>query len=171
MPSRPFGASATCLFELAGWRYLRNAAAFSLSIAALKGQPTPRPFPRLHTAAWLNLSYYSLCERRRKKKPTARKGISMVSQTPTKACVPCRARKTKCDAATTGLPCSGCVSRNCAEKCVIATRKQRRRWVFLFYRYNIRCPEADMEPGLVRSPEVAMLRHQIASTSSLETAA
>ncbi|KAJ4148069.1 hypothetical protein LMH87_002557 [Akanthomyces muscarius] len=51
----------------------------------------------------------------------------MASATPTKACVPCRARKTKCDATTAGLPCSGCVSRNCAEKCVAATRKRRRR--------------------------------------------
>ncbi|XWW95611.1 hypothetical protein V2A60_003576 [Cordyceps javanica] len=40
----------------------------------------------------------------------------MASITPTKACVPCRVRKTKCDAATAGLPCSGCVSRDCAEK-------------------------------------------------------
>ncbi|KAM3491082.1 hypothetical protein MY3957_005648 [Beauveria namnaoensis] len=32
----------------------------------------------------------------------------MASTTPTKACVPCRGRKTKCDAATIGVPCSGC---------------------------------------------------------------
>ncbi|EGX94853.1 Fungal transcriptional regulatory protein [Cordyceps militaris CM01] len=51
----------------------------------------------------------------------------MSSTTPTKACVPCRVRKTKCDAAAAGLPCSGCVSRNCAEKCVILTRKKRKR--------------------------------------------
>ncbi|OAQ97261.1 hypothetical protein LLEC1_04756 [Akanthomyces lecanii] len=51
----------------------------------------------------------------------------MASATPNKACVPCRARKTKCDAATSGLPCSGCVSRNCAEQCVVAARKRRRR--------------------------------------------
>ncbi|OAA41943.1 Fungal transcriptional regulatory protein [Beauveria brongniartii RCEF 3172] len=30
--------------------------------------------------------------------------------TPTKACVPCRGRKTKCDAATIGVPCSGCAN-------------------------------------------------------------
>lgn len=47
----------------------------------------------------------------------------------TKACVPCRARKTKCDAASVGLPCSGCVSRNCTEQCVISARKRRRRLV------------------------------------------
>ncbi|PMB68790.1 hypothetical protein BM221_005372 [Beauveria bassiana] len=34
----------------------------------------------------------------------------MASTTPTKACVPCRGRKTKCDAATIGVPCSGCAN-------------------------------------------------------------
>lgn len=48
---------------------------------------------------------------------------------PTKACVPCRNRKTKCDAATTGLPCSGCVSRQCPDRCVVSARKPRKRLV------------------------------------------
>ncbi|KAJ4171932.1 hypothetical protein NW754_007528 [Fusarium falciforme] len=48
---------------------------------------------------------------------------------PSKACVPCRARKIKCDAAVTGLPCSSCVSRQCAPNCVLSARKPRRRIV------------------------------------------
>ncbi|KAH8738441.1 hypothetical protein BGZ61DRAFT_440039 [Ilyonectria robusta] len=46
---------------------------------------------------------------------------------PSKACVPCRARKVKCDAALRGLPCSGCVSRQCPESCVLSARKRRKR--------------------------------------------
>ncbi|KAE9369874.1 hypothetical protein N431DRAFT_345215 [Stipitochalara longipes BDJ] len=42
-----------------------------------------------------------------------------------KACVPCRARKVKCDAAGIGLPCSSCTSRQCAEDCVLPVRKVR----------------------------------------------
>ncbi|KAJ5396940.1 transcriptional regulator family: Fungal Specific TF [Penicillium cosmopolitanum] len=42
-----------------------------------------------------------------------------------KACVPCRARKTKCDAAEIGLPCSSCTSRQCAKDCVLPVRKGR----------------------------------------------
>ncbi|KAJ4215839.1 hypothetical protein NW759_009699 [Fusarium solani] len=48
---------------------------------------------------------------------------------PSKACVPCRARKIKCDAAVTGLPCSSCVSRQCVPSCVLSARKPRRRIV------------------------------------------
>ncbi|KAJ3542440.1 hypothetical protein NM208_g4098 [Fusarium decemcellulare] len=48
---------------------------------------------------------------------------------PSKACVPCRERKVKCDAPVIGLPCSSCVSRQCSEKCVLSTRKRRRRTV------------------------------------------
>ncbi|RSL54089.1 hypothetical protein CEP54_010067 [Fusarium duplospermum] len=48
---------------------------------------------------------------------------------PSKACVPCRARKVKCDAAVTGLPCSSCVSRECAPNCVLSARKPRRRTI------------------------------------------
>jgi hypothetical protein len=44
-----------------------------------------------------------------------------------KACVPCRARKTKCDAAEIGLPCSSCTSRQCAKDCVLPVRKGRVR--------------------------------------------
>ncbi|KAI1137545.1 fungal-specific transcription factor domain-containing protein [Hypoxylon sp. FL0543] len=46
-----------------------------------------------------------------------------------KACVPCRARKVKCDAAAVGLPCSSCTSRQCAENCVLPVRKGRTRKV------------------------------------------
>ncbi|RFU35528.1 hypothetical protein B7463_g802, partial [Scytalidium lignicola] len=46
-----------------------------------------------------------------------------------KACVPCRARKVKCDAAVIGLPCSSCTSRQCAEDCVLPVRKGRTRKV------------------------------------------
>ncbi|KPM36019.1 hypothetical protein AK830_g10553 [Neonectria ditissima] len=45
---------------------------------------------------------------------------------PHKACVPCRTRKVKCDAALTGIPCGGCVVRKCADSCVLASRKRRR---------------------------------------------
>ncbi|KAI2733482.1 transcriptional regulator family: Fungal Specific TF [Penicillium roqueforti] len=44
-----------------------------------------------------------------------------------KACVPCRARKTKCDAAEIGLPCSCCTSRQCVKDCVLPVRKGRAR--------------------------------------------
>ncbi|KAL1854841.1 hypothetical protein VTK73DRAFT_8686 [Phialemonium thermophilum] len=44
---------------------------------------------------------------------------------PNKACVPCRARKVKCDAAAIGLPCSSCTSRHCAKDCVLPVRKRR----------------------------------------------
>ncbi|EKJ73845.1 hypothetical protein FPSE_05968 [Fusarium pseudograminearum CS3096] len=43
----------------------------------------------------------------------------------TKACMPCRARKIKCDAASIGLPCSSCVSRETTGDCVLSTRKRR----------------------------------------------
>ncbi|ESU10052.1 hypothetical protein FGSG_03207 [Fusarium graminearum PH-1] len=43
----------------------------------------------------------------------------------TKACMPCRARKIKCDAASIGLPCSSCVSRETTADCVLSTRKRR----------------------------------------------
>jgi hypothetical protein len=46
-----------------------------------------------------------------------------------KACLPCRARKVKCDAAMTGVPCRNCVSRQCAEDCVLPVRKSRTRLV------------------------------------------
>ncbi|KUJ21871.1 uncharacterized protein LY89DRAFT_637897 [Mollisia scopiformis] len=46
-----------------------------------------------------------------------------------KACVPCRARKVKCDAAVTGLPCSSCTSRRGAKDCVLPVRKGRTRKV------------------------------------------
>ncbi|KAG0644947.1 Fusaric acid cluster transcription factor [Hyphodiscus hymeniophilus] len=42
--------------------------------------------------------------------------------TANKTCVPCRARKVKCDAAMTGLPCSSCTSRQCAKDCVLPVR-------------------------------------------------
>jgi hypothetical protein len=44
-----------------------------------------------------------------------------------KACMPCRARKVKCDAAVVGLPCSTCTSRQCAKECVQLVRKGRTR--------------------------------------------
>ncbi|KAL2432854.1 Fusaric acid cluster transcription factor FUB12 [Exophiala dermatitidis] len=44
-----------------------------------------------------------------------------------KACAPCRARKVKCDAAVVGLPCSSCISRQCANDCVLHVRKARTR--------------------------------------------
>ncbi|KAH7142085.1 fungal-specific transcription factor domain-containing protein [Dactylonectria macrodidyma] len=46
---------------------------------------------------------------------------------PSKACVPCRARKVKCDAARIGRPCSSCIGRQCTESCVLSTRKRRSR--------------------------------------------
>ncbi|EEU36362.1 uncharacterized protein NECHADRAFT_52568 [Fusarium vanettenii 77-13-4] len=65
---------------------------------------------------------------------------------PSKACVPCRARKIKCDAAVTGLPCSSCVSRQCVPNCVLSARKPRRR--------TIRTVAADKEPGSPRRDEL-----------------
>ncbi|KAF9768190.1 Fusaric acid cluster transcription factor fub12 [Fusarium sp. DS 682] len=52
---------------------------------------------------------------------------SRASNTPkiSKACVPCRTRKIKCNAAVVGLPCGSCVSRECPEECVLSTRKRR----------------------------------------------
>ncbi|KAL7974302.1 fungal-specific transcription factor domain-containing protein [Trichoderma sp. SZMC 28014] len=44
-----------------------------------------------------------------------------------KACVPCRVRKAKCDAAVVGLPCGSCTSRQCAKECVLPVRKARTR--------------------------------------------
>jgi len=44
-----------------------------------------------------------------------------------KACVLCRVRKVKCDAAVIGLPCSSCTSRQCAKDCVLPVRKDRTR--------------------------------------------
>ncbi|KIX03057.1 uncharacterized protein Z518_06607 [Rhinocladiella mackenziei CBS 650.93] len=44
-----------------------------------------------------------------------------------KACVLCRVRKVKCDAAVIGLPCSSCTSRKCAKDCVLPVRKGRTR--------------------------------------------
>ncbi|KAH8817381.1 hypothetical protein F5884DRAFT_897032 [Xylogone sp. PMI_703] len=46
-----------------------------------------------------------------------------------KACVLCRARKVKCDAAMIGLPCSSCSSRQSAKDCVLPVRKGRTRKV------------------------------------------
>ena len=46
---------------------------------------------------------------------------------PSKACIPCRARKVKCDAALKGLPCTGCVNRQCPESCILSARKRRKR--------------------------------------------
>ena len=47
-----------------------------------------------------------------------------------KACVPCHARKIKCDAMIVGLPCSSCKSRQqCTEDCVPLVRKGRTRSV------------------------------------------
>ncbi|KEF63210.1 uncharacterized protein A1O9_01187 [Exophiala aquamarina CBS 119918] len=40
-----------------------------------------------------------------------------------KACVPCRIRKVKCDAAGIGLPCSSCTSRQCTKGCILPVRK------------------------------------------------
>ncbi|CEI61700.1 hypothetical protein FVEN_g2766 [Fusarium venenatum] len=42
-----------------------------------------------------------------------------------KACMPCRARKIKCDAPSIGLPCSSCVSRETTGDCVLSIRKRR----------------------------------------------
>ncbi|KAL6232810.1 hypothetical protein BDW75DRAFT_216838 [Aspergillus navahoensis] len=42
-----------------------------------------------------------------------------------KACVPCRARKVKCNATVIGLPCGSCVSRECPEECILSVRKRR----------------------------------------------
>ncbi|KAG5753533.1 hypothetical protein H9Q72_009960 [Fusarium xylarioides] len=49
------------------------------------------------------------------------------SSTPkiSKACVPCRTRKIKCNAAVVGLPCGSCVSRECPDECVLSARKRR----------------------------------------------
>jgi hypothetical protein len=46
-----------------------------------------------------------------------------------KACLPCRARKVKCDAAVTGVPCRNCTGRQSAEDCVLLVRKPRKRSV------------------------------------------
>lgn len=85
---------------------------------------------------------------------------------PSKACVPCRARKIKCDAAVTGLPCSSCVSRQCVPNCVLSARKPRRRsvktlhliQVFLrliqYHIRTIRTVAADKEPGSPRRDEL-----------------
>lgn len=52
---------------------------------------------------------------------------SRASSTPkiSKACVPCRTRKIKCNAAVVGLPCGSCVSRECPDDCVLSARKRR----------------------------------------------
>ncbi|KAF6526040.1 hypothetical protein HZS61_009084 [Fusarium oxysporum f. sp. conglutinans] len=52
---------------------------------------------------------------------------SRASSTPkiSKACVPCRTRKIKCNAAVVGLPCGSCVSRECPDECVLSARKRR----------------------------------------------
>lgn len=49
--------------------------------------------------------------------------------TANKACVLCRLRKVKCDAAAVGIPCSNCVGRECAKDCVLPVRKGRTRCV------------------------------------------
>ncbi|KAI9713834.1 MAG: hypothetical protein M1820_000564 [Bogoriella megaspora] len=46
-----------------------------------------------------------------------------------KACVPCRVRKVKCNAAVVGLPCSSCTGRQCAKDCALPVRKGRTRHV------------------------------------------
>ncbi|KAK0718430.1 hypothetical protein B0T26DRAFT_741413 [Lasiosphaeria miniovina] len=51
---------------------------------------------------------------------------------PTKACLPCRTRKVKCDAYLIGLPCSGCISRQCSESCLVSARKRRKRSAHCF---------------------------------------
>ena len=48
-----------------------------------------------------------------------------------KSCVPCRARKVKCDAARVGIPCNTCISRDHAEDCVLPNRKDRVKLVTL----------------------------------------
>ncbi|CEJ91840.1 hypothetical protein VHEMI07528 [[Torrubiella] hemipterigena] len=45
----------------------------------------------------------------------------------TKSCIPCRARKVKCDAAVVGLPCSSCTSRQIVHECLLPVRKDRAR--------------------------------------------
>ncbi|VUC35401.1 unnamed protein product [Clonostachys rosea] len=46
-----------------------------------------------------------------------------------RTCVPCRARKIKCDAPMIGLPCSSCSARQCFNDCVLPTRKTRTKLV------------------------------------------
>ncbi|KAI8712833.1 Zn(2)-C6 fungal-type domain-containing protein [Fusarium sp. LHS14.1] len=81
---------------------------------------------------------------------------------PSKACVPCRARKIKCDAAVTGLPCSSCVSRQCVPNCVLSARKPRRR--------TIRAVAADKKSAVPRhdelTPEHAINRAQTTRTEA-----
>lgn len=48
------------------------------------------------------------------------------SVTANKACIPCRMRKVKCDAAVIGFPCSSCTSRQCAADCAMQKRKVRK---------------------------------------------
>ncbi|KAH7127316.1 fungal-specific transcription factor domain-containing protein [Dactylonectria macrodidyma] len=42
-----------------------------------------------------------------------------------KACIPCRNRKTQCDAPLHGLPCSNCTRKSCHDRCILPTRKRR----------------------------------------------
>lgn len=63
---------------------------------------------------------------------------SMNTSKANKACVPCRARKVKCDAAVIGLPCSSCTGRQCPEDCVLPVRKGRTRLVD-YYMLRGRC--------------------------------
>ncbi|UPL02224.1 hypothetical protein LCI18_013158 [Fusarium solani-melongenae] len=42
-----------------------------------------------------------------------------------KSCIPCRNRKTKCDAPVRGLPCSSCTRKECPDRCVLPIRKRR----------------------------------------------
>ncbi|KAK3369228.1 hypothetical protein B0T24DRAFT_658756 [Lasiosphaeria ovina] len=66
--------------------------------------------------------------RREKEAPAPSLGpLTYPPAKPTKACLPCRTRKVKCDAYLIGLPCSGCISRQCSESCLVSARKRRKR--------------------------------------------
>ena len=71
--------------------------------------------------------------------PAPRRMVKRVVQA-NKACVPCRARKIKCDAAVVGVPCSSCTSRqSSARECVLSDRKRRTRFAWPNTSYVNKC--------------------------------
>ncbi|KAH7127320.1 hypothetical protein EDB81DRAFT_809052 [Dactylonectria macrodidyma] len=42
-----------------------------------------------------------------------------------KSCIPCRDRKTKCDAPIRGRPCSSYTRKSWHDRCILPTRKRR----------------------------------------------
>ncbi|KAH6985200.1 hypothetical protein EDB80DRAFT_733532 [Ilyonectria destructans] len=86
-----------------------------------------------------------------------------------KACIPCRDRKTKCDAPLSGLPCTSCTRKDWQGNCILPTRKRREtKPIQKADRKKNRtrqCP-LKIKPGLPRKTEASVSTSIIACNDS-----